>query len=98
MAKQNITLKIAGKPYSLSIDVEKEETYRLAERELNAYVAQIQQAHFVGFTLRDCLAMAAFQIAADKVALSRSREIGDADLQALTELRDGLDDYLDSLQ
>lgn len=40
MAKQNITVKIIGKPYPLAIDGEKEELYRLAEREINAYVTQ----------------------------------------------------------
>ena len=48
MAKQNITVKIIGKPYPLAIDGEKEELYRLAEREINAYVTRIEQAHFKG--------------------------------------------------
>ena len=50
MAKQNITVKIIGKPYPLAIDGEKEELYRLAEREINAYVTRIEQAHFKGFS------------------------------------------------
>lgn len=66
MAKQNITVKIIGKPYPLAIDGEKEELYRLAEREINAYVTRIEQAHFKGFSKEDCLAMAAFQIAVAK--------------------------------
>ena len=37
MAQQAITLKLAGKSYSLNIDSEKEEMYRLAEREVNSY-------------------------------------------------------------
>ena len=73
MAKQNITVKIIGKPYPLAIDGEKEELYRLAEREINAYVARIEQAHFKGFSKEDCLAMAAFQIAVAKLALAQSR-------------------------
>ena len=36
MAQQAITLKIAGKSYSLNIESEKEEVYRLAEREVAA--------------------------------------------------------------
>ena len=43
MEKQAITLKIAGRSYPLNIDREKEEVYRLAEREVNAYLAQIKQ-------------------------------------------------------
>ena len=34
--KQNITLKIVGKDYSMAIDPSKEEVYRLAERMVNA--------------------------------------------------------------
>ena len=73
MAKQNITVKIIGKPYPLAIDGEKEELYRLAEREINAYVTRIEQAHFKGFSKEDCLAMAAFQIAVAKLALAEPR-------------------------
>ena len=43
MAQQAITLKLAGKSYSLNIDSEKEEMYRLAEREVNSYLAAIKQ-------------------------------------------------------
>ena len=74
MAKQNITVKIIGKPYPLAIDGEKEELYRLAEREINAYVTRIEQAHFKGFSKEDCLAMAAFQIAVAKLALGGELE------------------------
>ena len=81
MAKQNITVKIIGKPYPLAIDGEKEELYRLAEREINAYVTRIEQAHFKGFSKEDCLAMAAFQIAVAKLALAQSREVGDEEVK-----------------
>ena len=37
MAKQAITLKIAGKSYPFNIESGKEEMYRLAEREVNSY-------------------------------------------------------------
>ena len=43
MAKQSMTLKIAGKSYQLNIEREKEEVYRLAEREVNQYLALIKQ-------------------------------------------------------
>lgn len=46
MAQQAITLKIAGKSYSLNIESEKEEVYRLAEREVNNYLAAIKQNNF----------------------------------------------------
>ena len=86
MAKQNITVKIIGKPYPLAIDGEKEELYRLAEREINAYVTRIEQAHFKGFSKEDCLAMAAFQIAVAKLALAQSREVGDEEVKRVGEL------------
>ena len=65
MAKQNITVKIIGKPYPLAIDGEKEELYRLAEREINAYVTRIEQAHFKGFSKEDCLAGSVNEEASD---------------------------------
>ena len=45
MAQQAITLKIAGKSYSLNIESEKEEVYRLAEREVNNYLAGPSQRY-----------------------------------------------------
>ena len=42
MAKQAITLKIAGKSYPFNIESGKEEMYRLAEREVNSYLALIK--------------------------------------------------------
>ena len=94
MAKQNITVKIIGKPYPLAIDGEKEELYRLAEREINAYVTRIEQAHFK----EDCLAMAAFQIAVAKLALAQSREVGDEEVKTLAALGGELESYLDALR
>lgn len=98
MAKQNITLKIIGKPYSLAIDSEKEELYRLAEREINAYVTRIEQARFKGFAKEDCLAMAAFQIAVAKLSLAQSREVGDEDVKRLAALSGEVEAYFDSLR
>ncbi len=42
MAKQAIKLKVGGKSYSLNIDSEKEELYRLAERELNQSIKEYE--------------------------------------------------------
>ncbi len=98
MAKQNITIKIIGKPYSLAIDSEKEELYRLAEREINAYVTRIEQVHFKGFSKEDCLAMAAFQMAVAKLTLAQSREVGDEDVRQLAALSDEVEAYCNSLR
>ena len=95
MAKQNITVKIIGKPYPLAIDGEKEELYRLAEREINAYVTRIEQAHFKGFSKEDCLAI---QIAVAKLALAQSREVGDEEVKTLAALGGELESYLDALR
>ena len=53
MAQQAITLKIAGKSYSLTIESEKEEVYRLAEREVNKYLTLIKQNNFRNWTDQD---------------------------------------------
>ena len=50
MAKQAITLKIAGKSYPFNIESGKEEIYRLAEREVNNYLALIKQQN-----IKNCL-------------------------------------------
>ena len=55
MAKQSITLKIAGKSYQLNIEREKEEVYRLAEREVNNYLAQIKQRNIKDWNDQDYL-------------------------------------------
>ena len=42
MAKQKIHLKVGGKPYQMNIESDKEEIYRLAEREVNAAIVKLQ--------------------------------------------------------
>lgn len=83
--QQAIKLKIAGKSYSFTLKheaneeqslAEKEELYRLAEREVNAYVTRFEKAKYEGFSTQDCLAMAALQLAISSVSLARSREVG----------------------
>lgn len=96
MAQQAITLRIAGKSYPLTIESGKEEAYRLAERELNAYLAQIKQHNFRGWTDQDYLAMAALKFTIANVALRQSRELGSEDLQRLERLSEGIDTYLDT--
>ena len=44
MAKQKITLKVDNKPYQMTIDSDKEEIYRLAEREVNANISKLKKA------------------------------------------------------
>lgn len=79
--QQAIKLKIAGKSYSFTLKheaneeqslAEKEELYRLAEREVNAYVTRFEKAKYEGFSTQDCLAMAALQLAISSVSLPTS--------------------------
>lgn len=86
MAQQAITLKIAGKSYSLNIESEKEEVYRLAEREVNNYLAAIKQNNFKNWTDQDYLSMAALKFAIANVDMRQSRELGDEDLKHLGRL------------
>lgn len=98
MAQQSITLKIAGKSYSFNIENDKEEAYRLAEREVNAYLASIKQKNFKGWSEQDYLSMAALKFAISNVDLRQSREVGDEDLKKLTDIDQQLGNYLDSFK
>ena len=77
---------------------EKEELYRLAEREVNAYVTRFEKAKYEGFSTQDCLAMAALQLAISSASLARSREVGSEDLRRLEALRDEIDEYLNRIE
>ena len=63
MAKQAITLKIAGKSYPFNIESGKEEMYRLAEREVNSYLALIKQQNIKNWNDQDYLSMTALKFA-----------------------------------
>ncbi len=96
--KQSIKLKIGGKEYSLSIDPAKEELYRAAEREVNAYVAKFEKARIDGFAKQDCLALTALQLAISNLGMARSREVGDEDVKRLASLSNRISEYLDDLK
>lgn len=94
MAQQAITLKIAGKSYSLNIESEKEEVYRLAEREVNNYLALIKQNNFRNWTDQEYLSMAALKFAIALVDLRQSRDVGSEELRRIEEIDREVDDYL----
>lgn len=98
MAKQAITLKIADKSYPFQIDSEKEEMYRLAEKEVNNYLVSIRQNNFRGWTDRDYLGMAALKFAIATVEMRHDREIGSGDLRRLEQLAAEIDDRLNELK
>ncbi|MEG0807754.1 MAG: cell division protein ZapA [Alistipes sp.] len=98
MAQQSITLKIAGKSYSLSIESEKEESYRLAEREVNKYLTSLKQNNFKNWTEQDYLSMTALKFAISNVDLRQSREVSSDEQKRLGALDEQIDTYLNSLK
>lgn len=94
MAQQAIKLKIAGKSYSFNIESEKEEMYRLAEREVNNYLASIKQNNFQGWGDQDYLSMAALKFAIANVDMRQSREVGSEELKQLERIGSELEAYL----
>lgn len=96
--KLAIKLKIAGKSYSFTISREKEELYRHAEKEVNAYLTRFEKAQYKGFSTTDCLALASLQLSIANLTMAQSREVGDDDLKALTSLDGELNDYLQALK
>ena len=97
MAKQKINLKVAGKAYSMTIDIEKEEVYRLAERELNANISRLQKTFGEGCDIKDCLAISALQFCINNIAISRQNELESDDMKALDKLSQRLDKHLNRL-
>lgn len=95
--KQNITLKIAGKDYSMAVDPSKEEIYRLAERMVKAYTTKFEQAGIDSNSKQDLLALSALQLAISNIAMSQSREVGGDDVKALNAINDEIADYLNKL-
>ena len=97
MAKQKINLKGAGKAYSLTIDSDKEEVYRLAEREVNTNLATLQKTFGENFDLKDCLAITALQLSINNIAITRQNELESDDMKALDALSQRLDKHLNRL-
>lgn len=98
MAKQKINLKVAGKAYSMVIDVEKEEVYRLAERDINANISRLQKTFGENCDIKDCLAISALQYCINNIAITRQSEVDSDDMKALDALSQRLDKHLNRLQ
>ncbi|MFI3282541.1 MAG: cell division protein ZapA [Rikenellaceae bacterium] len=94
MAKQAIKLKIGGKSYSLTIESEKEEVYRLAEREVNQSVTEFERQKFAGFSTVDYIAITALKFAIDNVSNRLKGELNSDDMKALEKLENSIGDYL----
>lgn len=97
MAKQKIHLKVGGKPYQMNIDSDKEEIYRLAEREVNAAIVKLQNVFGESFSLQDCLAITALQLSINNITITKQNELGNDDLQALDALSQRLDKHLNKI-
>lgn len=99
MADEKISMRLSidGKQYPVSAAPEKEEVYRRAATEINAYINRLRSKHQSSLNERDCLALTALKFAIDKIDLMRNREVGDEDMQALKNLDRRLDQYLNSL-
>ena len=94
MAKQAITLKIAGKSYPFQIESGKEEMYRLAEREVNSYLTLIKQQNIRNWTDQDYLSMTALKFAIANVGMRQSRELDSEDLRRLEAIGEEIDSCL----
>lgn len=97
MGKQAITLKIMGKPYGFTIDSEKEELYRLAERQVNDSLAVVRRSNIPGWNEVDYLGMTALRFAIDNVEMRQHREVKSDELKELEALDAEIDAYLHTL-
>ncbi len=101
---QKITLKVAGKGYDLTLSrdekhslTEKEEVFRLAEREVNRLYTAFEKAQYVGYTSRDHLALTALQLATSRVEQQQQGELGNEDMRQLNAICEELEQYLNKI-
>lgn len=87
-----INIKIDGKNYPLTVDVEDEERHRLAAKRVSE-VAQKFREQFGDQDSKDILAMAAFQIALSKTELQKNNDKS-LFIEELKNLNDDISDFL----
>ena len=97
MAKQKINLKVKDKAYQMTIDSDKEEIYRLAEREVNANIAKLERAFGDNCDLKDCLAITALQLSINNISMARQNELDSDDVAALDALSQMMDKHLNRI-
>lgn len=95
--RQNITLRIRNREYPLTIELEKEELYRLAERKVNELIAKYEGSGRGGFILQDWMALAALDLAIENIRTSQSREVGNDDVKELNRISEQISEYLNRL-
>ncbi|MDD3107947.1 MAG: cell division protein ZapA [Alistipes sp.] len=94
-AKRKISVKLAGKEFPMTISQVDEEKYRRAAQDINALITRYK-TRFVAEP-EDYLAMAALQIAVDKVSLEMDREMT-PEMEAIEALNREIDLYLNRPQ
>ncbi len=92
---RRITVRIAGKEYAMTVPQDDEEKYRRAAREINAQITAYR-GRFVAEP-EDYLAMAALQVAVDKVGLEMERSMSEQ-IDALDEIGREIDSYLNDIK
>ena len=90
--KFRINIKIDGKSYPLTIDIEDEERYRLAAKRVNEIVRKYRE-QFGEQDSKDILAMAAFQIALSNTEMQQ-RNDKSLFIEELKNLNDDISDFL----
>ena len=97
--EQNITLNIAGASLQFKIErgnTGKEELYRLAEREVNRYFAELQTKNYKGWKEKEYLAFTALRFAINYLYQRQLREVSSDDLRTLEALSTEIDTYLNN--
>lgn len=94
MQKFDIRLNVAGKSYVLSIERDKEEIYRRAEKEVSRLMAAVESQYRA--EKEDYLSAVALQLAVKVVELEADRSLG-KDIDRLDELNRMLDEHLGRL-
>ncbi len=87
-----INIKIDGKNYPLTVDVEDEERHRLAAKRVSE-IAQKFREQFGEQDSKDILAMAAFQIALSNTELQKNKDKS-LFIEELKNLNDDISDFL----
>lgn len=90
--KFRINIKIDGKNYHLTINIEDEERYRLAAKRVDEIVRKYRE-QFGDQDSKDILAMAAFQIALSSTEIQQ-RNDKTLFIEELKNLNDDISDFL----
>lgn len=92
--QQKITLKIAGNSYPITIEAQKEEMYRMAEKRVNELVIEMQKQRVKRYDTQDHLAIAAFTLALEGINTQRERSLDNEQIQTLIDMETTIDTYL----